>query len=107
MESVVVATFTSRIEAELAASRLEALGIPASVAADDAGGALPSLQLGGGATVLVAAEHRYRAQELLGETPEPKTAAPRSAALGWVLVACAVAIIAWYTLQAIGQLAAD
>ena len=42
-DAVVLETFYSRIEAEMAAGLLESEGIPAMVMADDAGGAYPSL----------------------------------------------------------------
>ena len=63
--AVVLETFYSRIEAEMAAGLLESEGIPALVMADDAGGAYPSLQFVRGVRLLVAAADRYRAREIL------------------------------------------
>ncbi len=64
-DAVVLETFYSRIEAEMAAGLLESEGIPALVMADDAGGAYPSLQFVRGVRLLVAAADRYRAREIL------------------------------------------
>lgn len=64
-DAVVLETFYSRIEAEMAAGLLESEGIPALVMADDAGGAYPSLQFVRGVRLMVAAEDAYRAREIL------------------------------------------
>ncbi len=64
-DAVVLETFYSRIEAEMAAGLLESEGIPAMVMADDAGGAYPSLQFLRGVRLMVAAADRYRAREIL------------------------------------------
>ncbi len=64
-DAVVLQTFPSRLEAEMAAGLLESEGIEARVMADDAGGAYPPLQFVRGVRLLVAAEDRYRAQEIL------------------------------------------
>lgn len=50
---VVVQTFVSRIEAELARGVLEGAGIAAVVAADDCGGMRPELRLANGVRLLV------------------------------------------------------
>jgi hypothetical protein len=63
-ELVVVRTFLSRIEADLAKSALEAAGIDALVQADDAGGTRPGLWMGGIA-ILVRADDRDAALEVL------------------------------------------
>jgi len=70
-DAVVINTFPSRIEAEMAAGLLESEGVPAMVLADDAGGAYPSLQFVRGVRLLVAAEDQYRAREILRDMAEP------------------------------------
>ena len=70
-DAVVLETFSSRIEAEMAAGLLESEGVPALVLADDAGGAYPSLQFVRGVRLLVAAEDQYRAREILKDMAEP------------------------------------
>lgn len=70
---VTVGTFFVRIEADLAKSLLDANGIQAMVAADDAGGMRPALLVGtGGARLMVRAEDAPRAAELLREVPSPR-----------------------------------
>jgi hypothetical protein len=64
-DAVVLESFYSRIEAEMAAGLLESEGVPAMVMADDVGGAYPSLQFVRGVRLMVAAEDRYRAWEIL------------------------------------------
>ena len=64
-DAVVLETFSSRIEAEMAQGILESEGIEAIVMADDAGGAYPMLQFVRGVKLLVAAEDEARAQEIL------------------------------------------
>jgi len=70
-DAIVLETFSSRIEAEMAAGLLESEGVPALVLADDAGGAYPSLQFVRGVRLLVAAEDQYRAREILRDMAEP------------------------------------
>ncbi len=70
-DAIVLETFPSRIEAEMAAGLLESEGVPAMVLADDAGGAYPSLQFVRGVRLLVAAEDQYRAREILRDMAEP------------------------------------
>ncbi len=70
-DAVVLETFASRIEAELAAGLLESEGIPTLIVADDASSALPPLQFTRGVRLLVAAEDRYRAREILRDMAEP------------------------------------
>jgi len=62
--SIIVKTFPSRVEAELAQKMLQAHHIDATVSADDAGGAYPFL-LSLGAHVLVGEKDRKKAEELL------------------------------------------
>jgi hypothetical protein len=64
-DAVVLETFSSRIEAEMAQGILEGEGIEAVVMADDAGGAYPMLQFVRGVKLFVAAEDEARAQEIL------------------------------------------
>ena len=65
MTGVVAGTFSSRLEADLAAEYLAGMGIAASVSSDDAGGTLPTLQSAEGASVEVAPEDLERARQLL------------------------------------------
>jgi hypothetical protein len=51
--------FTSRADAELARSVLEANGIPAYVSGDDAGGLHPDIPYGIGGTAVVVPDERY------------------------------------------------
>ena len=69
--TVSVAVVASRTEAELMVGMLRSNGVRAAVAADDAGGQEPQLQLQG-VRVLVAASDEALARELLadvGDTP--------------------------------------
>ena len=65
---VVLRTFTNELDANLAATILEANGIPAQVLADTAGGAYPSLALVFPARLLVRAADAALATEIL-DTP--------------------------------------
>jgi hypothetical protein len=65
---VVVRTFPSRIEAEIAQSALEADGIQAVVLADDAGGQYSSLWMNG-VRLLVPTGQAIRAVEILDAPP--------------------------------------
>ena len=69
---VVVGTFPARIEAELAASALEAAGIESMVTGDDAGGTQPGLWEARGVAVLVKPEDQRAAREIL-DTPAAVT----------------------------------
>lgn len=66
MNPVVVATYGTRAEAELAAGLLRSEGIECTVSADDAGGAYGGMVLSTGARVLVPPGDASRAAELLG-----------------------------------------
>jgi hypothetical protein len=71
--TVPVAVVTSRTEAELMVGFLRSHGLRAAVAADDAGGQEPQLQLQG-VRILVAADDEAAARELLAtveRTAEP------------------------------------
>jgi hypothetical protein len=65
---VVLRTFIGELEARLAATILEANGIPAQVLADTAGGAYPSMGLVFPARLLVRASDAALAAEIL-DTP--------------------------------------
>ncbi|MBK9242278.1 MAG: DUF2007 domain-containing protein [Acidobacteria bacterium] len=70
---VVVRTFLTNVDAELARSVLEAAEIESLIQADDCGGVRPHLWMGG-VELLVAAEDAARADEVLGAsagTPDP------------------------------------
>ncbi len=69
-DAVVLETFPSRIEAEMAQGILEGEGIEAVVMADDAGGAYPMFQFIRGVKLMVAATDKFRAQEILAAMAE-------------------------------------
>jgi hypothetical protein len=50
---VILSTFNNQIEADLARSALEAIGIESMIRADDAGGEQPGLWVGEGVQILV------------------------------------------------------
>jgi hypothetical protein len=65
-ELVVVHTFSSRPEADIAASALEAAGIAAMIRADDGGGQRPAMAWAGvGFEVIVRADDEEAAREIL------------------------------------------
>ena len=66
LELVVVKTFLTRVDADLAKSALESAGIAAMVRPDDAGGTRPGLWMGG-VGLLVRAEDANDARKILGE----------------------------------------
>lgn len=68
---VVVETFTSRPEADVAKSALDAAHIEAMVLGDDAGGVQPGLWEGRGVAVVVNRADELAAREILGNTPSP------------------------------------
>jgi predicted Fe-Mo cluster-binding NifX family protein len=69
-DAIVLETFPSRIEAEMAQGILESEGIEAVVMADDAGGAYPMLQFIRGVKLMVAPEDKVRAIEILAAMAE-------------------------------------
>ena len=71
MTWVVIKTFQTRIEAELARGYLEENGIPSTIQGDDAGGMRPDLAFMTGVRLLVEAPRAERAQALLD--PEQRT----------------------------------
>jgi hypothetical protein len=70
-ELVVVATFISRPQADVAKSALEAAGIEAMVVGDDAGGVQPGLWEGRGVAVVVNREDQRAAHEILETKARP------------------------------------
>jgi hypothetical protein len=71
---VVVGTYLTGLDADLARSVLEAAGVDCMVRADDCGGLRPHLWMGG-IELLVRREDRDRAQELLASAAEKAEAA--------------------------------
>ncbi|HEV8345976.1 MAG TPA: DUF2007 domain-containing protein [Vicinamibacterales bacterium] len=65
---IVVATFSSRPDAEMARSALEAAGIDAIVQSDDAGGLQPGLWEGRGVAVVVRSADAQAAHDILETT---------------------------------------
>ena len=70
-DAIVLETFASRIEAEMAAGLLESEGVEAMDKADDAGGAYPMLQFIRGVRLMVYREDEARAREILKDMEEP------------------------------------
>jgi Putative prokaryotic signal transducing protein len=68
---VVLRKYSTEVEARLAATILEANGIPAEVSADTAGGALPSIALIFPVRLLVRASDAELARELLDTPADP------------------------------------
>jgi hypothetical protein len=68
---IVIHTFNSRQEAEMAKSALDAAGIEAMVVADDAGGIQPGLWEGRGVAVVVNSENERAAREILESEARP------------------------------------
>lgn len=68
---VVVGVFNTRPEADLAVSALDAAGIEAVVAADDAGGEYPGLWEGRGVAVVVNREDESDARDVLTSNATP------------------------------------
>jgi hypothetical protein len=66
-ELIVVRTFLSHVEAEVARTALEAAQIESIVSADDAGGMRPTLWMSG-VRLLVRAEDAERAGKVLGRS---------------------------------------
>jgi CTP:molybdopterin cytidylyltransferase MocA len=67
---VAVADFPVEAMARVAASALEAAGIPVIVTSDDLGGTLPGLHPSRGVRLLVNKNDEERAREILGEVGE-------------------------------------
>jgi len=63
----VIATYSTRPDAEMAKGRLDEQGIPAAVTSDDAGGAHPQLQLTQGVRLVVAGPDAQSAREVLSD----------------------------------------
>ena len=64
-DAVVLETFSSRIEAEMAQGILEGEGIETVIMADDAGGTYPMFQFIRGVKLMVDAADEARAKEIL------------------------------------------
>ena len=62
---VVIRTFGTQLDAEVAKSALEAANLDAMIKADDAGGVQPGMWAGNGVELLVRAEDAERAKEIL------------------------------------------
>jgi hypothetical protein len=75
-EIVVLREYGFEVEATLAATVLEANGIPARVSADTAGGAFPSMALLYPFRLLVRAEDATLARELLDTPADPPPEEP-------------------------------
>ncbi len=70
---VVLRKYGNEVEAQFAATVLEANGIPARVMADTAGGAFPSMAVVFPIRLLVRAADADLARELLDTSAEPST----------------------------------
>ncbi|MEX2179495.1 MAG: DUF2007 domain-containing protein [Gemmatimonadaceae bacterium] len=69
-EHVVLRTYGDELSARMAASALEANGVPAHVSTDNAGGAIPSLSLGFPVRLIVLATDADIAREILDTDAE-------------------------------------
>jgi len=67
-----VASFLTKVDADLACGALENAGIPAMVAADDAAGTRPHLWMGG-VRLLVRSNDAERARAVLREAEETRS----------------------------------
>lgn len=65
---VVVETFATRMEAEIAKGALDAAGIESAIHTDDAGGLRPDLALRAGVHLVVREEEAAQAAEVLSGT---------------------------------------
>jgi len=70
-ELVVVRTFNTRPEADIAKSALDAAQIESMVVGDDAGGLQPGLWEGRGVAVVVNREDESTAREILSSAARP------------------------------------
>jgi len=68
---VVLRSFSTEVDAHLAAAVLEANGIPAQVIADTAGGAIPAIAVIFPVRLLVRASDAQLARELLDAPADP------------------------------------
>jgi ABC-type amino acid transport substrate-binding protein len=74
---VVVATYLTGFDADLARTALEAAGVDCMVRADDCGGLRPHLWMGG-VELLVRREDREKAEEVLESFARDMTEVPAS-----------------------------
>ncbi len=81
-ETVTVATYTSRPEAEAIRERLESLGISCEVQADNVGGMHPHLDVTAGIRLVVNLEDEARARETLADLQAPDPSPP------WICPSC-------------------
>jgi Putative prokaryotic signal transducing protein len=65
---VILSTFNNQIEADLARSALESIGIESMVRADDAGGEQPGLWVGEGVQILVRERDAELARTVINES---------------------------------------
>ena len=75
-ELVVVGTFSSRPEADVAKSALDAAEIQSMVLGDDAGGVQPGLWEGRGVAVVVNRSNEQAAREILKGYGDPTSGSP-------------------------------
>jgi len=66
-----IASYQTVFSAEIAVAHLESVGIEASIATDNAGGAFPSMTGLSGARVIVRSEDAGRAKEALSTLDDP------------------------------------
>ncbi len=66
-DPTVIATYTARYDAEMAKGRLDAQGIRAVLATDDAGGAYPQMQRTQGVRLVVSGQEAHRAWHMLDD----------------------------------------
>ncbi len=81
-ETVTVATYTNKPEAEAARERLENLGIPCEVKTDNVGGMYPQLDVTEGIRLMVNAEDETRARQTLADLQAPDSSPP------WICPSC-------------------
>jgi hypothetical protein len=81
-----IATYTSEIEAEIAKSRLEALGVVVVLTKDNCGGMRPHLDLQQGVKLFVPDQESDKAREILQDS------SLATAAADWICPDCATDI---------------
>jgi hypothetical protein len=81
-DMVEIATYGSKLEAELAKQRLVAAGIAAFVGSDSAGGMIPSLGMAEGHRLLVSGEDADNAISVLEEETSSTASEPDESASG-------------------------
>lgn len=87
-----IEVFSTRLDAEMARSALEAHGITAAIAADDGGGVgIPMSLSHQGVELRVARADRSAARQVLG-LPEPVPASPRPRP-AWAVITTAIIVL--------------